>query len=120
MSPARIPFGAPLARTSFARPALLAASVILVVVFLASHPYLEGAGLCDYGGCPPLTQLSHATHAEPSSSCPATMLAAAGAAAPALFALVGCRRAARERRPLEAYLPPDPPPPRLFRALLSG
>ncbi|QIN84515.1 hypothetical protein GBA63_19100 [Rubrobacter tropicus] len=108
-----------MARTSFVRPALLAASVLLVFVFLVSHPYLEGAGLCDDGGCPPATQLSHATHAEPSSSCPAAVLAAAGAAAPAFFAFVGCRRASRQRRPLEAYLPPEPPPPRLPRALLS-
>lgn len=119
MSPARIPFGAPLAGTSFARPALLAASVLLVVVFLVSHPYLEGAGMCDHGGCPPATQLSHATHADPSSTCPAAVLAAAGAAASAFFAFVGCRRAAHQRRPLEAYLPPEPPPPRLSNALLS-
>ena len=119
MVPARVPFGAPLARTSFVRPALLATSVLLVFVFLVSHPYLEGAGLCDDGGCPPATQLSHATHAE-SSGCPAAVLAAAGAAAPALFAFVGCRRAARERRPLEAYLPPEPPPPRFFRDFLSS
>ena len=111
-------FGTPLARVSFARPALLAASVLLIVVSLLLHPYLEGADLCDHGGCPPATQLSHATHADPSSTCPAAMLAAAGVAV-ASFAFFGCRRAARQRRPLEAYFPPEPPPPRLPRALLS-
>ena len=108
-----------MARTSFVRPALLAASVLLIVVFLASHPYLEGAGLCDHGGCPPVTQLSHAAHADPSPTCPAAVLAAAGVAAASFFASFGRRRGTRQRRPLEAYFPPEPPPPRISRALLS-
>ncbi len=97
----------------------LAAFVVLVAAFLASHPYLEGAGLCGHGGCPEATQSSHAAHAASSAGCVAAVLAAAGGATVAFFASFGLGRSPRQRRPAEAFLPPDPPPPRAALAPLG-
>ena len=106
---------------SFLKHTQLAAFVVLVAAVLASHPYLEEAGLCGHGGCPEASQSSHATHAThagPSGACLAAVLAAAGASVPAFFAFLK-GRAVRQRRPAEAYLVPEPPPPRVPRALPS-
>ena len=104
---------------SFVKRMQLAAFVVLVAAVLASHPFLEEAGLCGHGGCPEASQSSHVTHAAPSLACLAAVLVAAGAAAPAFFASLGGRRPVRQQRPTEAHLPPEPPPPQLFRALPS-
>ena len=96
----------------------MAALVVMVAALLAS-PFLDEVGLCGHGGCPEASQSTHAAHAGPSGACLAAVLVAAGAAAPALFASPGGRRPFRQQRPTEAHLPPESPPPQLFRALPS-
>ena len=103
----------------FAVRALLVAAVVLVATFSTSDPYLEGLGLCGHGGCPEASQSSHIAHSGSSGACLAAVLVAAGVAGPAFFAGLGLGRATRQQRPSEAYLPPDPPPPRVSLALPS-
>ena len=96
----------------------MAALVVMVAALLAS-PFLDEVGLCGHGGCPEASQSSHAAHAGASSACLAAVLVATGAAASAFFASLGGRRPVRQQRPAEAHLPPELPPPQLFRALPS-
>jgi hypothetical protein len=91
----------------------LVALVVLVAAFVALHPYLDEAGLCGFGGCPGASQFSHAAHAGFSSTCLVAVLAASGALALAFASFSGRRRATGYPRPIEAYLSPDPPPPRV-------
>ena len=103
----------------FARRALLVLLVVAIAAFSSSDPYLEGLGLCGHGGCPEASQSSHVVHSGSSGACLAAVLVAAGVAGPAFFAGLGLGRATRQRRPAEAYLPPDPPPPQVPLALPS-
>ena len=97
----------------------LVALVVVVGAFLASHPYLEEAGLCGHGGCPDASPSSHVSHVGPSGACLAAVLVAAAVAGPAFFAALGLGGAASQRRPSETYLPPEPPPPQALLALPS-
>lgn len=92
------------------------ALAVLVAAFLALHPYLDAAGLCDLGGCPEASQSSsHAAHGMgTSATCLAAVLVASGAAALAFASLLGRRRVADQHRPAEAYLSPDTPPPQIL------
>jgi hypothetical protein len=91
----------------------LVALVVLVVAFVAFHPYLDEAGLCGLGGCPEASQTSHAAHVGFSTACLFAVLVTSGARALASASFFGRRRAADPLRPTEAYLSPDPPPPRV-------
>ena len=90
---------------------LLVVLVVVVAAFSSSDPYLEGLNLCGHGGCP---EASHVAHSGSSGTCLAAVLAAAAVTGPAFFAALGLRRATRQRRPAEAVLAPDPPPPRVL------
>jgi hypothetical protein len=92
---------------------LLVALAVLVAAFLVLHPYLDEAGLCGLGGCPEASQSSHGGHAGFSNTCLVAVLATFPAAL-AFASFFGRRRAADHPRPIEAYLSPDPPPPRLL------
>lgn len=94
---------------SYPRRASLAALAILVAAFVALYPYLGAVGLCGSGGCPHASQAQTSAPAEIIGSCVAAIyVASAAALAPGSF----CRPAS-DPRPEEAYLSPDPPPPRL-------
>lgn len=90
------------------------ALAILVAAFVSFHPYLDAAGLCGSGGCPKPSHSSHATHVGFSTTCLAAVLVASGAAVFALASSLGRRRVAEHRRPVEPYLSPDTPPPRVL------
>lgn len=107
--------GRPPARRTLAA-ALAVVLVVLIATFSGSDPYLEGLGLCGHGGCP---EASHVVHSSSSGACLAAVLVTAGVAGLAYFAALGLGRAARQQRPAEAYLSPDPPPPRAPLALPS-
>jgi hypothetical protein len=84
---------------------------VLVAAFVALHPYLDEAGLCGFGECPEASQSSPAAHAGFSSACLLAVLVASPAAL-AFASFFGCRRAADHPLLTEAYLAPEPPPPR--------
>ncbi len=94
---------------------LLVAIAVLVTAFVVAHPYLDGAGLCGLGGCPePSQSSSHAAHGGGSSTACVSAVLASGVAVFAFASLSGRRRIADHRRPTEAYLSLDTPPPRLL------
>jgi hypothetical protein len=93
------------------RAQLVIVLVILVVAFASFHPYFDAAGYCGLGGCPEVSQSSHAAHVSFSTTCLVAVLAVSPMAL--AFAFFGRRRVADHSRPTEAYLSPDPPPPRL-------
>jgi hypothetical protein len=86
--------------------------VILVIAFASFHPYFDAAGYCGLGGCQEASQSSHAAHAGLSTTCLVAVLAASPMALAFAF-FFGRRRAADFPLLTEAYLSPDPPPPRV-------
>jgi hypothetical protein len=88
------------------RRTYLIALAILVAAFVALHPCLGAAGLCDPGGAPHATQAHAAPSVDPSAA--ASMALVASSAALALAAFL---RPASDQRPDQAYLSPDPHPP---------
>lgn len=95
--------------------AYLVIFAILASAFLTLHPYLDEAGLCGAGGCPEASQSSsHTAHSTSfTTACLAAVLAASGAAALAFAPFFVSLRAADHRRPVEAYLSLDTPPPQV-------
>jgi hypothetical protein len=87
--------------------------MVLVAVFVALHPYLDEAGLCGLGGCPDASQVSHTAHTSFSTICLVAVLAASATGALAFASFFDRRRADDSPWPTEAYLSPDPPPPRV-------
>ena len=89
---------------------------VLLIVFVMLHPYLDGAGLCGLGGCPePSQSSSHAAHGGGfSTPCTTAVLVVSGTATFAFATLGGRRRIVDHRRPVEAYLSLDTPPPQFF------
>jgi hypothetical protein len=81
---------------------------VLVAAFVALYPYLD----CDAGQCPEASHLSHTSSAGPLATCLVAVLASTTATLASAPLFKG-RRADRRRRPAEAYLSPDPPPPRI-------
>ncbi len=85
---------------------------VLVAAFVAFYPSLGVADhSCDAGECP---QVAHV--GAMASACLAAVCAAAVLSAPYAASVLGVfskRRILPEPRPSEAYLPPDPRPPRL-------
>jgi hypothetical protein len=85
---------------------------VLVAAFAAFSPSLEVADhSCDTGECP---QVAHV--GAMASTCLAVVCAAAVLSASYAASVLGVfskRRILSEPRPYEAYLPPDPQPPRL-------
>ncbi len=90
----------------------LVALVVLVAAFVALHPYLDEAGLCGLGGCPEASQFSHTAHTSFSTACLVAVLVVASTAL-AFTSLFGRRRTTNHPLLTEAYLSPDPPPPRV-------
>jgi hypothetical protein len=87
--------------------------MVLVTAFVALHPYLDEAGLCGLGGCPEASQSSHAAHSSFSTICLVAVLATSAAGVLDFASFFGRRRVDDHPRPTEAYLSPDPPPPRV-------
>lgn len=85
----------------------LVAIGVLVAVFVALYPLLD----CGPGGCP---EASHAAHAGLSTACLAALLAGSSAAAPIFFSFLGQHGITNSRRPIETYLSPEAPPPRVL------
>ncbi|MDP9479826.1 MAG: hypothetical protein M3R38_29895 [Actinomycetota bacterium] len=83
---------------------------VLVATFVALYPLLD----CGPEGCPEASQASHAAHAGLSTACLAAVLVGSGAAAPIFRPFVGRRRITNPRRPVETYLSPEAPPPRVL------
>lgn len=98
------------ARTSIRPPALAILPAVLLAAFVMLYPLLD----CGAQGCPEISQASHATHAGLSTACLAVVLAGSGAAAPVLLPFLGRRRIANPLRPVETYLSPEAPPPRVL------
>jgi hypothetical protein len=94
------------------RAQLLVALAVLVAVFVALHPYLDEAGLCGLGGCPEASQGSQSAHASSSTACLLAVLVASPTVL-ALASFVGRRRTTDHPLLTEAYLPLEPPPPRV-------
>ncbi len=88
---------------------LTIALAVLVAVFVALYPLLD----CGPEGCPEVSQSSHAAHAGLSTACLAAVLVGSGVAAPIFLPFLGRRRITNPRRPVETYLSPEAPPPRL-------
>ena len=102
-----------LATMSSSRRALLVMLAVLVAAFVALHPYLDEEAVCGFGGCPDVSQSSHATHVGFSTVCLVAVLVASRAVV--IFATFrGRRRVVDHWRPVETYLSPDPPPPRVL------
>ncbi|MDP9478865.1 MAG: hypothetical protein M3R38_24825 [Actinomycetota bacterium] len=78
---------------------------VFLVAFVALHPYLGPLEFCGPGGSP------HGIEAHASSSVDP---GAAVTLAIAPAALAAFLRPTSDRQPPEAYLPPEPHPPRLF------
>jgi hypothetical protein len=89
------------------RRTCLIALAILVAAFVALHPYLGAAGFCDPGGAPHATQAHAAPSVDPSAAASTALVAASAA-----LALGAFLRPSSDRRPDQAYLSPDPHPPR--------
>lgn len=83
---------------------------VLVAAFVALYPLLD----CGPGGCPEVSQSSHAAHAGLSTACLAAVLGGSGVAAPIFLPFLGRRRIADQRRPVETYLSPEAPPPQVL------
>ncbi|QIN81032.1 hypothetical protein GBA65_21545 (plasmid) [Rubrobacter marinus] len=98
---------------------MVALLAVLVAAFLAMHPYLDAAGLCGAGGCPePSQSSSHAAHGGGfSAACVAAVLVNSAATTLAFASLLGRRFVGDHRRPVETYLSPDTPPPRVLFGL---
>jgi len=97
------------------RPICLAALAILVAAFVALYPYLEGMDRCMVGECPYAMQSSHGASIGSVAACVSAVLAASVVL---FFAMLRGRRIfAAYSRPMELYLSPDPPPPRLSPSL---
>jgi hypothetical protein len=99
-----------LAVMSYLRCTCLVAIAVLVAAFVALYPLLD----CGPGGCPEVSQTSHAAHAGLSTACLAAVLVGLSVAAPIFFPSLGRRRIANPRRPIETYLSPEAPPPRVL------
>ena len=103
---------------SFIRASLPLVLVVFVAAFLTFHPYLDEAGFCGAGGCPEASQSSHASHAGTSAgfsaACLVAVLVASGARALGFVGSSGRLLVADHRRPPEAYLSLDTPPPKLL------
>lgn len=86
----------------------LVALAILVAVFVALYPYLGGADMCDHSECP---YAAHSASGGFSTVC----LIAVLAVVPAVRTLAKSqpRGATLVTRPVELFLSPDPPPPRI-------
>ena len=96
------------------RRTLFVLFAVLLTAFVTLHPYLDGAGLCDHGGCPEASQSSHAVHVSVSTACVAAVFVAPFGAALAFARFSGRRRVDDEWRPDETFLSPDTPPPRVL------
>jgi hypothetical protein len=94
------------------RAHFLVTLAVFVAAFMTVHPYLDEAGLCGLGGCPEASQSSHAAHSGFSTTCLVAVLAASSAAL-AFAPFFGRRRTTGHPLLTEAYLPPEPPPPRV-------
>ncbi len=81
----------------------------LVAAFVALYPYLGGMDMCGSGGCP---QIVLSTSGGVSWTC---LLAVVVAAAPVVRTIATSRQrvVTSEWRPVQVYLSPDPPPPRI-------
>ncbi len=95
------------------RPIYFFALATLVATFVALYPYLGNVGMCEAGECPYAAQSSsHTASAGVASVCVSAVLLAFPAVL--AFALLrGRRLPAGTSRPMQLYLSPDPPPPRL-------
>jgi hypothetical protein len=95
------------------RAHLLVALALFVCAFASLHPYFDAEGYCGLAGCPDPSLSSHASNgASYSTACLAAVLVAAVAAP--IFGRFSWRRWLPDhRRPAEAYLSPDTPPPRV-------
>lgn len=89
--------------------ALAVLLAVLVAAFVVLYPLLD----CGPEGCPEVSQSSHAAHAGLSTACLAAVLVGSGVAAPIFLPFLGRRRITNPRRPVETYLSPEAPPPRL-------
>ncbi len=89
---------------------LTIALAVLVAAFVALYPLLD----CGPGGCPEVSQASHAAHAGLSTACLAALLAGSSAAAPIFLSFLGQHGVTNSRRPIETYLSPEAPPPRVL------
>jgi hypothetical protein len=100
------------AMTTSYRAQLLVAMAVFVLAFSSFHFFFDATGLCGLGGCPEPSHSSHAAHSGGfSTACVAAVLVAF-LLVPSLIPFSGRRRAAKHRRPAEAYPSPDTPPPR--------
>ena len=95
------------------RRLLLMCLAVLVATFVAFYPYLSGVGICVSGGCPEISQPTHAAHAGFSTLSQLAMLATSVAVVGALGSFRR-RRTADRQYPFETYLSPDTPPPRFL------
>ncbi|MEW6638329.1 MAG: hypothetical protein AB1425_16100 [Actinomycetota bacterium] len=92
--------------TLMLRRTYLIALAILVAAFVALHPCLGAAGFCDPGGAPHATQAHAAPSVDPSAAASLALVASFA------LALAAFLRPVSDRRPDQAYLSPDPHPPR--------
>lgn len=105
------------------RTQLLVALAIVLFAFGTLDPYLDAEGLCGFAACPKPAQSMDVTPGGANSganggfsgACLVAVLAFF-LATPAFIRSSGGGRAAEDRRPADAYLPPETPPPRLLRS----
>jgi hypothetical protein len=94
---------------SYSHRTCLVTIAVLVAAIVALYPLLD----CGPGGCPEVSQTSHAAHAGLSTAYLAAVLVGSGAA-PSLLPFLGRRRVDNSHRPVETYISPEAPPPRVF------
>jgi hypothetical protein len=85
------------------RPTYSIVVVVLVTAFVALHPYLGPLEFCGPGGCPHTVEAHGASHIDP----------VGGAAVMVMPIAALAFHPSSDRRPEEAYLSPEPPPPQL-------
>ena len=90
---------------------------ILVAAFVSLYPYLAGMEMCEVGECPYAAQSSHGTSSGLAAATCVSAVLASSAAVLAFAASRGRCVVTVDRRPLQLYLSPDPPPPRLSPSL---
>lgn len=98
------------------RTQLLIALAIVVFAFGSLDPYLDAASLCGLGGCPIPVQSSDVAPGGANTGFSGACMVAVLAfflAASGFARSSGDGRAADQRRPSDAHLPPETPPPRL-------